>query len=43
MQFMVLRDETGAVQLTNRREARPGLDARIDALTVGSAVALTAR
>jgi aspartyl/asparaginyl-tRNA synthetase len=23
MQFVVLRDETGAVQLTNRRETRP--------------------
>jgi nondiscriminating aspartyl-tRNA synthetase len=43
MQFVVLRDETGAVQLTNRREVRPGLDRQIDALTVGSAVALTGR
>jgi nondiscriminating aspartyl-tRNA synthetase len=43
MQFVVLRDETGAVQLTNRREARPELDEQIDALTVGSAVALTGR
>jgi aspartyl/asparaginyl-tRNA synthetase len=43
MQFVVLRDESGAVQLTNRREVRPGLDERIDALTVGSAVALTGR
>jgi nondiscriminating aspartyl-tRNA synthetase len=43
MQFVVLRDETGAVQLTNRREARPDLDEQIDALTVGSAVALTGR
>jgi nondiscriminating aspartyl-tRNA synthetase len=43
MQFVVLRDESGAVQLTNRREVRPGLDRRIDALTVGSAVALTGR
>jgi aspartyl/asparaginyl-tRNA synthetase len=43
MQFMVLRDESGAVQLTNRREVRPGLDERIDALTIGSAVALTGR
>ena len=37
MQFVVLRDESGAVQLTNRREVRPGLDERIDALTIGSA------
>jgi hypothetical protein len=43
MQFVVLRDETGAVQLTNRREVRPDLDERLDALTVGSAVALTGR
>jgi nondiscriminating aspartyl-tRNA synthetase len=43
MQFVVLRDETGAVQLTNQRELRPGLDQRLDALTVGSAVALTGR
>jgi aspartyl-tRNA synthetase len=43
MQFVVLRDETGAVQLTNRREARPDLDEQIDALTVGSAVALTGK
>jgi nondiscriminating aspartyl-tRNA synthetase len=43
MQFVVLRDETGAVQLTNRREVRPGLDEQLDALTVGSAVALTGR
>jgi nondiscriminating aspartyl-tRNA synthetase len=43
MQFVVLRDETGAVQLTNRREARPELDEQIDALTVGSAVAVTGR
>jgi aspartyl/asparaginyl-tRNA synthetase len=43
MPFVVLRDESGAVQLTNRREARPGLDERIDAVTVGSAVALTGR
>jgi nondiscriminating aspartyl-tRNA synthetase len=43
MQFVVLRDETGAVQLTNRREVRPDLDGQIDALTVGSAVALTGR
>jgi aspartyl-tRNA synthetase len=43
MQFVVLRDETGAVQLTNRRETRPELDQRIDGLTVGSAVALTGR
>jgi aspartyl/asparaginyl-tRNA synthetase len=43
MQFVVLRDETGAVQLTNRREVRPGLDRQIDALTVGSAVSLTGR
>jgi aspartyl/asparaginyl-tRNA synthetase len=35
MQFVVLRDETGAVQLTNRRELRPGLDQQLDALTVG--------
>jgi nondiscriminating aspartyl-tRNA synthetase len=41
MQFVVLGDESGAVQLTNRREVRPGLDEQIDALTVGSAVALT--
>jgi nondiscriminating aspartyl-tRNA synthetase len=41
MQFVVLRDETGAVQLTNRREVRPELDEQLDALTVGSAVALT--
>jgi len=43
MQFVVLRDETGAVQLTNRREVRPDLDGRLDALTVGSAVAVTGR
>jgi aspartyl/asparaginyl-tRNA synthetase len=43
MQFVVLRGGTGAVQLTNRREVRPDLDGRIDALTVGSAVALTGR
>jgi nondiscriminating aspartyl-tRNA synthetase len=43
MQFVVLRDETGAVQLTNRRDARPGLDDQLDALTVGSAIALTGR
>jgi nondiscriminating aspartyl-tRNA synthetase len=43
MQFVVLRDETGAVQLTNRREARPELDDQLDALTVGSAIALTGR
>jgi nondiscriminating aspartyl-tRNA synthetase len=43
MQFVVLRDETGAVQLTNQREVHPELDEQIDALTVGSAVALTGR
>ena len=43
MQFVVLRDETGAVQLTNRREVRPELDEQIDALTVGSPVAPTGR
>jgi tRNA synthetases class II (D, K and N)/OB-fold nucleic acid binding domain len=43
MQFVVLCDESGAVQLTNRRETRPELDQRIDALTVGSAIALTGR
>jgi nondiscriminating aspartyl-tRNA synthetase len=43
MQFVVLRDETGAVQLTNRRDARPELDEQLDALTVGSAIALTGR
>jgi nondiscriminating aspartyl-tRNA synthetase len=43
MQFVVLRDESGAVQLTNRREVRPDLDEQVDALTVGSAVALTGR
>jgi nondiscriminating aspartyl-tRNA synthetase len=43
MQFVVLRDETGAVQLTNRREVRPELDEQLDALTVGSAVSLTGR
>jgi nondiscriminating aspartyl-tRNA synthetase len=43
IQFVVLRDETGTVQLTNRREIRPELDVQIDALTVGSAVALTGR
>jgi nondiscriminating aspartyl-tRNA synthetase len=41
MQFVVLRDESGAVQLTNRREVDAKLDQQIDALTVGSAVALT--
>jgi nondiscriminating aspartyl-tRNA synthetase len=41
LQFVVLRDETGAVQLTNRREVHPELDEQLDALTVGSAVALT--
>jgi len=43
MQFVILRDETGAVQLTNRREIRPELDHQLDALTVGSAVAITGR
>ena len=43
MQFVVLRDETGSVQITNPREVSPGLDERIDALTVGSAVALTGK
>jgi aspartyl-tRNA synthetase len=43
MQFVVLRDETGAVQITNRRDARPELDDQLDALTVGSAIALTGR
>jgi nondiscriminating aspartyl-tRNA synthetase len=43
LQFVVLRDETGSVQVTNRRELRPELDEQIDALTVGSAVALTGR
>ena len=43
MQFVVFRDETGVVQLTNRREVRPGLDRQIDALSVGSAVSLTGR
>jgi nondiscriminating aspartyl-tRNA synthetase len=43
MQFVVLGDETGAVQLTNRRDARPALDDQLDALTVGSAIALTGR
>jgi aspartyl/asparaginyl-tRNA synthetase len=42
MQFVVLRDHSGAVQLTNRREVRPALD-QLDALTVGSAVAVTGR
>jgi nondiscriminating aspartyl-tRNA synthetase len=41
MQFVVLRDETGAVQLTNPRDARRELDEQLDALTVGSAIALT--
>jgi aspartyl/asparaginyl-tRNA synthetase len=36
------RDQSGAVQLTNRREVRPALD-QLDALTVGSAVAVTGR
>jgi nondiscriminating aspartyl-tRNA synthetase len=43
MQFVVLRDETGAVQLTNQREVHSELDEQIDALTLGSAVALTGR
>jgi aspartyl/asparaginyl-tRNA synthetase len=43
MQFVVLRDESGAVQLTNRREVHAKLDQQIDALTVGSTVALTGR
>jgi nondiscriminating aspartyl-tRNA synthetase len=43
MQFVVLRDETGAVQLTNRRDVLPELDEQLDALTVGSAIALTGR
>ena len=43
MQFVVLRDETGAVQLTNRREIHPELDHQLDALSVGSAVAITGR
>jgi nondiscriminating aspartyl-tRNA synthetase len=40
IQFVILRDETSAVQVTNRRDVNPALDERIDALTVGSAVAL---
>jgi len=39
-QFVILRDETGAVQVTNRRDVNPALDEQIDGLTVGSAVAL---
>ena len=43
IQFVILRDETGSVQITNQREVRPHLDEQIDALTVGSAVALSGR
>jgi nondiscriminating aspartyl-tRNA synthetase len=43
MQFVVLRDETGSVQVTNKREVNASLDEQIDDLTVGSAVALTGK
>lgn len=38
MQFVVIRDRTGDVQVTNEREANPQLAEQIDALTPGSAV-----
>src|SRR6266540_2628317 len=41
MQFVVLRDETGAIQITNPRDAIPGLADQIDTLSLGSSVAFT--
>jgi len=42
MQFVVLRDHTGSVQLTHRRDGTP-LEAELDLLTVESAVRVTGR
>jgi nondiscriminating aspartyl-tRNA synthetase len=41
MQFLVLRDLTGAVQIVNERERDPELAARISALTTESALTIT--
>ena len=41
MQFLVLRDPTGAVQIVNEREHDPELAARISALTTESALTIT--
>ena len=41
MQFLVLRDPTGAVQIVNERERDPELAARISALTTESALTIT--
>jgi nondiscriminating aspartyl-tRNA synthetase len=40
MQFLVLRDTTGAVQIVNERERNPELAARISALTTESALTI---
>ena len=42
MQFVVLRDHTGSVQLTHRRDASP-LEAELDGLTIESAMRVTGR
>ncbi|MBN2257089.1 MAG: aspartate--tRNA(Asn) ligase [Anaerolineaceae bacterium] len=41
MQFLVVRDPTGAVQIVNEREHDPELAARISALTTESALTIT--
>ncbi|MGA9398834.1 MAG: aspartate--tRNA(Asn) ligase [Anaerolineaceae bacterium] len=41
MQFLILRDPTGAVQIVNEREHDPELAARISALTPESALTIT--
>ena len=42
MQFVVLRDHTGSVQLTHRRDGTP-LEAELEALTAETAVRVTGR
>ena len=43
VQFVVLRDATGLVQLVHRRDDAPDLAQRLDALTPESAVIATGR
>ncbi len=43
MQFLVIRDHTGSVQVVNERSTNPGLTAVIDNLTAESAVEVTGK
>src|SRR5262249_36682254 len=43
MQFLILHDRSGAVQIAHDKVGNPALAARIAALTIGSAVAIAGR